>query len=112
MALDKIDYEKPNSHSSGSFVTFDLKTKTLFTSDIFGSYSSKWELFLDLKSECKTCHGYKPKCSINAYCPLQDIKKFHRENMTSEKAFKYSLEIISKIPFTTLAPQHGVVLER
>ncbi len=28
------------------FVTFDEKTKTLFSSDIFGSYDAGWELYL------------------------------------------------------------------
>ena len=38
----------PYSHSSGSFVTFDEKSGILFTSDIFGSYGTEWELFLKL----------------------------------------------------------------
>jgi flavorubredoxin len=45
----------PYSHSAGSFVTFDPKGKTVFTSDLFGSYGSDWRWFLELKPECIGC---------------------------------------------------------
>jgi flavorubredoxin len=43
----------PYAHSAGSFMTYDEKTKTLFSSDLFGSYDTHWELYLDLPDECR-----------------------------------------------------------
>ena len=39
----KIHFAKtPYAHAAGSFITFDPKTKVLFTSDLFGSYGKNW----------------------------------------------------------------------
>ena len=38
----------PYAHSPGSFITYDKRTKTLFSSDLFGSYSTQWELILGI----------------------------------------------------------------
>jgi flavorubredoxin len=38
----------PYVHTPGSFMTYDTKTKTLFTSDLFGSFDTDWELFTRL----------------------------------------------------------------
>ena len=41
----------PYAHSPGSFVTFDAQTKTMFSSDLFGSfYYYKEDIFFDLDS--------------------------------------------------------------
>ena len=40
------------------------KSKIVFTSDLFGSYGSDWELFLELKPECIECKNL-------AYCPQE-----------------------------------------
>jgi len=45
----KIHFTKtPYAHAAGSFVTFDTKTKVLFTGDLFGRYGKDWELYLCL----------------------------------------------------------------
>ena len=49
----------PYSHSPGSFATYDQNTKTLFSSDIFGSYAAEWGLFLELNKGCFICDDYK-----------------------------------------------------
>jgi flavorubredoxin len=100
----------PYSHSSGSFVTFDTKTRVLFTSDLFGSYGAKWDLFLSLNPECHTCQDLTRCVRGEAYCPVPDILRFHQQIMTSEKALRYALDIIGEIPAAMLAPQHGSVL--
>jgi flavorubredoxin len=38
----------PYAHTPGNFMTYDEKTKTLFSSDLFGSYDRMWELYLKL----------------------------------------------------------------
>ncbi|MBF0121313.1 MAG: MBL fold metallo-hydrolase [Desulfobacterales bacterium] len=103
----------PYSHSLGSFVTFDTKSKILFTSDIFGSYGKDWQLFLKLTTECISCKNEEDffKCKNNkSYCPIPDILYFHKHIMTSQKALRYSLEQIMKIPISMIAPQHGSII--
>jgi flavorubredoxin len=100
----------PYSHSSGSFVTFDQKSGILFTSDIFGSYGTEWELFLKLRPQCIDCVNLS-KCPENrASCPINDVLNFHKIIMTSRKALKYALKKILEVPFTALAPQHGSII--
>ncbi|MBF0100449.1 MAG: MBL fold metallo-hydrolase [Desulfobacterales bacterium] len=99
----------PYSHSPGSFITFDTKTKVLFTSDLFGSYSTQWDLFLNLSPDCHTCKAYN-QCTKSSYCPFPDIENFHNKTMTSVKALKFAIERIQKIPTTIIAPQHGSVI--
>lgn len=100
----------PYSHSAGSFVTFDPKSGMLFTSDIFGSYGTEWELFLKLKPHCIDCVELNKCPSKRENCPVNDILNFHKTIMTSRKALKYALNKILEVPFTSIAPQHGSIL--
>ena len=100
----------PYAHSQGSFVTFDKKTGTLFSSDIFGSFSSQWDLFLELGPSCFSCNDYLHCKEENLYCPLPDIINFHKCIMTSTRALNYALEKISALPVKMIAPQHGSVI--
>jgi flavorubredoxin len=102
----------PYAHSSGSFVTFDTKTGTLFSSDLFGSYGSKWHLFLTLSPECDTCNSYITCRYGKDYCPLPDIINFHKNIMPSEKVLKYAMKEIFKFPVKIIAPQHGSIIYR
>jgi flavorubredoxin len=63
----------PYSHSSGSFVTFDQKSGMLFTSDIFGSYGTEWELFLKLEPQCIDCVNLSRCPEQRENCPINDI---------------------------------------
>ena len=100
----------PYSHSAGSFVTFDPKSKIIFTSDLFGSYGTEWELFLKLRPGCIECTDLVdcPKKLPN--CPINDILNFHKKIMPSSKALKYAFEKILAMPFERIAPQHGSVI--
>ncbi len=100
----------PYSHSAGSFVTFDPKSKILFTSDLFGSYGSDWELFLELKPECIECANLAACPNNLPNCPINDILDFHKEIMPSRKALKFAFEKILEIPFDKVAPQHGSII--
>jgi len=100
----------PYSHSAGSFVTFDPQSKILFTSDLFGSYGSEWELFLKLKPACIECVNLINCPQKLPHCPINDILNFHQKIMTSGKALKYALEKILPLPFEKIAPQHGSVI--
>ena len=98
------------AHSGGSFVTFDPQSGILFSSDLFGSLGLEWELFLRLRPECMDCFQLS-NCPVKrTVCPINDILNFHRAVMPSVKALKYALEQISEIPFSTIAPQHGSII--
>ena len=108
----KLQFIKtPYSHSAGSFMTFDPQTGVLFTSDLFGSYGVKWELFLHLAAECIECKNLSQCPRKLPNCPVNDILNFHRKIMTSTTALKHSLEQVAKIPFEILAPQHGSIID-
>jgi len=100
----------PYAHSGGSIVTFDEKSGILFTSDLFGSLGLEWELFLKLRPECMECVNLKKCPAERTNCPIKDILNFHKTVMPSCKALRYSLEQIIDIPFTTIAPQHGSII--
>ena len=100
----------PYSHSAGSFVTFDQKSGMLFTSDIFGSYGTEWELFLKLSPQCIDCVNLSECPEDRENCPIDEILNFHKKIMPSRKALKYALKKILEVPFTTIAPQHGSII--
>lgn len=103
-------YPTPYCHHSGSFVTYDSKTRTLFSSDLFGSFDARWALFLDLDDACSRCVNTR-ECSYNiAYCPLKGIIEFHKRIMTSNQALSYALASIEKLDIDRIAPQHGSVI--
>lgn len=102
----------PYSHCPGSFVTYDKNTKTLFTSDLFGSYSIAWDLFLELTEECFTCIDYDECPNLRFDCPVKDILAFHKEIMPCKKALRYALSIIKKMIIQRIAPQHGSILHK
>jgi flavorubredoxin len=93
-------------------ITFDEKTGTLFSSDLFGSYSTQWDLFLELKEECFSCNDYKDCPNRNIYCPFPDIITFHKGVMPCEKSLKYAMTKIKKLDINAIAPQHGSVLTK
>ena len=100
----------PYSHSAGSFVTFDRESGMLFTSDIFGSYGTEWELFFKLRPQCIDCVNLTKCPSKRENCPVNDILNFHKILMPSRKALKYALKKMLDVPFTAIAPQHGSII--
>lgn len=100
----------PYAHVAGNFITFDTRTGVLFTSDLFGSYSYVWDLFLKLSSECGPCKDYDNCPNKRTYCPFPDILSFHKKLMPSERVLRWAVEQIAKVPFTMIAPQHGSII--
>ncbi|MDX8398424.1 MAG: MBL fold metallo-hydrolase [Mariprofundaceae bacterium] len=84
----------PFLHSPGAIVTYDTKTKTLFSSDIFGGVSEHWELF------------------ANGWDYLGAMKNFHEVYMPSHAILKAALERMQqRWDIERILPQHGCVLE-
>lgn len=103
-------FKTPYAHASGSFVTYDARTKTLFTSDLFGSMSRQWDLFIHLGDNCYSCRDYDHCINHRRYCPLPDIIEFHKKVMPSGKAMNYAMRVIGGLDIEVIAPQHGSIL--
>ncbi len=108
-------FKTPFAHTAGSLVTYDTRTRTLFTSDLFGSYSQRWDLFLRLDDRCRSCDAYDtdgPCAYGKPYCPLTDLLTFHRQVMPSEKALHRAMGVIGGVDAALIAPQHGSVIDQ
>jgi flavorubredoxin len=105
-------FKTPYAHTTGSFVTYDTKTKTLFSSDLFGSFSRQWELFVELDDDCYVCEDYYCCIRQKKYCPLPDIIEFHKKIMPSEKALRYAIGVIRNLDIEMIAPQHGSIFNK
>ncbi len=82
----------PYLHSPGAIVTYDKKTKTLFTGDIFGGVSKEWNLFEDDNL-------------------LENMKAFHQLYMPSNKILKNFLNKLDSYDIERILPQHGSIIE-
>lgn len=86
----------PYMHFSGAFCTYDDKTKTLFSSDIFGGFTEHFELF------AKNSEDYFKK-----------IELFHTHYMPSIAIVNYGLDNIEQYkPINLIAPQHGSIIKK
>lgn len=102
----------PYCHSAGSFVTYDTKTKTLFSSDLFGAFGREtWDLQLHLEEACHGCEDYRHCSRGKAFCPVEDVLNFHRRVMPCGKALAFAMGRIETLDIERIAPQHGSVLE-
>lgn len=103
-------YPTPFCHQPGSFMTYDNKTRTLFSSDLFGSFDIDWKLELELDEACISCID-TDACSLNLHkCPIKGIMEFHRRIMPSNKALSFSLDLIESLDIEIVAPQHGSII--
>ncbi|WP_373001102.1 ATP-binding protein [Sulfurimonas sp.] len=90
----KLDFlTTPYCHSPGAFVSYDPKTKTLFSGDIFGGIEESWEFYAD-----------------TTY--FEKAKQFHQEYMPSKDIFNYALSKIEKLDIELIAPQHGSIIKK
>ncbi len=62
----------PYAHSAGSFATYDPRTGTLFTSDLFGSYSRPENLLLEFDPACFECDDWDHCPLRKTVCPLKE----------------------------------------
>ena len=100
----------PYAHAAGSFMTFDEQTGTLFTSDLFGSHGTDWDLFMELPSDCSGCTSYDDCPHGLNKCPVEGIYSFHMRVMTSCKALHLAMQTVQKIAPCIVASQHGSVI--
>lgn len=104
-------YGTPFCHSPGSFMTYDVKTKTLFSSDLFGSYDANWQLYLELIEGCTKCVSQRICPQTGKKCPLYGVDQFHKRIMPSKTALNHALNVIESLDVARIAPQHGSVIK-
>jgi diguanylate cyclase (GGDEF)-like protein len=82
----------PYLHFPGAFCTFDPATGTLFSSDLFGGFTERWQLFA-------TDETY-----------FEAIRPFHEHYMPSRDILFNCLCKLEKYPLVLIAPQHGSII--
>ena len=83
--------QTPYLHFPGAIATYDRETKTLFSSDLFGAFSSKWSLEAD-----------------ESY--MERMKAFHEHYMPSNEIIRPVMEIFQGMAIDLIAPQHGSLI--
>ncbi len=82
----------PYLHSPGAIATYDPKTKSLFTSDIFAAIDRNWTLFAE-----------------DDFLSPMDV--FHQQYMPNNAVLKKCMEKLEEMDIDRLIPQHGSILE-
>jgi diguanylate cyclase (GGDEF)-like protein len=82
----------PYLHFPGAFTTFDDTTGTLFSSDLFGGFTSDLQLFA-------TDMSY-----------FEAIRPFHEHYMPSREILAHGMDQLEKLPLKLIAPQHGQLI--
>jgi flavorubredoxin len=85
----------PYAHFPGAFCTFDKKTRTLFSSDIFGAISDKFLLFAEDDEDY-----------------YSGVELFHKHYMPSKLILNYTLDKIEEKNPELIAPQHGSIIKK
>ncbi len=86
----------PYMHFPGNFCTFDTRTRTLFSSDIFGGITEKFSLFAE---------------DADSY--FEQMRPFHTHYMPAREIVNRGLDEMQKYePIESIAPQHGSIIRR
>lgn len=84
-------YLTPFVHFAGSMVTYDTRSKVLFSSDIFGAFSFDWSLY-----------------AREDY--LEAVKAFLEPYVGSKKALENVARKLEQLDIEVIAPQHGSII--
>ncbi|WP_022847474.1 MULTISPECIES: oxygen-binding di-iron domain-containing protein [unclassified Desulfurobacterium] len=83
----------PFLHFPDAFVTYDSRSRILFSGDIFAAIQNRWELIV------KNMEKHK-----------NEMMYFHVYYMASQKALKYFVNKVSPFNIKAIAPQHGSII--
>lgn len=84
----------PFLHSPGAIVTYDEKTRSLFSADIFGAVSRDWSLFAEEGADF-----------------IAPMATFHQKYMPSNRILRHCMEQFDLLDIDRILPQHGSILE-
>ncbi len=82
----------PYAHFAGAFATFDEKSGTLFSSDLFGGFTEDDSLFAS---------------SVDYF---EAMRAFHEHYMPSHEVVSNALAKFRELPLRIIAPQHGQLI--
>jgi diguanylate cyclase (GGDEF)-like protein len=89
----KLDFiQTPYLHFAGSIVTYDTKSKILFSSDLFGAFSKNREIF-----------------ASDDY--IERMKAFHEHYMPANDILRPIMEVFLGMDISIIAPQHGCIIK-
>lgn len=83
----------PFLHFPGAFMTYDEKSKILFSSDLFGGLSFDWNLY------------------ANEYYG-EALKAFHENYMPSNSILRSAMNKLDNLEIEMIAPQHGSIIKK
>jgi len=84
----------PYAHFAGAFCTYDKKTGTMFSSDIFGGLTDEFSLFAKDESY------------------FESLKLFHVHYIPSKVILNHTLNHIQQYNPELIAPQHGSIIRK
>ncbi len=82
----------PYLHFAGAFATYDPKSKTLFSSDLFGAFSYNHTLYAD-----------------ETY--LEKMLTFHEHYMPSNSVLRPVMDVLLGYDIIRILPQHGSIID-
>ncbi|MEN8177660.1 MAG: MBL fold metallo-hydrolase [Pseudomonadota bacterium] len=82
----------PFLHAPGAIMTYDRKTRSLFSGDVFGAIDDHWSLFAD--------KGFP-----------ENMKAFHQAYMPTNAILRPAMERLQTMDIDCILPQHGSVIE-
>ena len=83
----------PYLHSPGAIMTYDITSKSLFTSDVFGAIADNWSLFATGDN-------------------LEPMKDWHQAYMPSNSLLKECMQRLEQMDIHRILPQHGSIFEK
>jgi flavorubredoxin len=83
----------PYLHFPGAHVTYDKKTKTLFSGDIFGAFTANWQLYAD--------ENY-----------VEAMRIFLEPYVGHKSAVESFVNKVKDVPLEMICPQHGSVIKK
>lgn len=85
--------QTPYLHFPGAFVTYDVMSKSLFSSDLFGAFSYNRTAYAD--------ESYMEKMRI-----------FHKHYMPSNSVLRVVMNVFLSYEIDRIMPQHGSIIDR
>ncbi len=82
----------PYAHFPGAFCSFDEKSGSLFSSDLFGGFTEDFALYAEDEDY------------------FESLRPFHEHYMPSNAILRHALEGIKTLPITQIMPQHGSII--
>ncbi len=85
----------PYAHFPGAFCTYDKKSKILFSSDLFGGLTPKFQLFANSAEEY-----------------FEYAKPFHQHYIPTKEVLNHAILQVEQKDINLIAPQHGSIIKK